>query len=178
MALLVNGIPHETNVSVAMNQWHRILVTFVSNNVKIWLNDFDISNNIPVSVDVTNTKLYVGSSVLSNGKPTEHIDGVIEMLALRKTYLGSAVDEVKRIIEGEQQLSIKTEIDVMGRSHKDIIDTGILNTGGQSTKKLISKYSYTEPNTGKTSLQVSNIEGFDGYNKEYSYDVMGKITKN
>lgn len=65
----------------------------------------------------------------------------------------------------------------MGRSHKDIIDTGILNTGGQSTKKLISKYSYTEPNTGKTSLQVSNIEGFDGYNKEYSYDVMGNITK-
>lgn len=177
LTLLVNGTLHETSISVAINQWHRILVTFVSNNVKIWLNDYDISNDIPVSVDVTNTKLYVGSSVLTNGKPTEHIDGVIEMLALKKTYLGSAIDEVKRIISGEQQLSIKTKIDVMGRSHKEIIDTGILETGGQSTKKLISKYSYTEPDTGKTSLQVSNIEGFDGYNKEYSYDVMGNITK-
>ena len=177
LALLVNGTPHETDISVAMNQWHRILVTFVSNNIKIWLNDYDINVDIPVSVDVTNTKLYVGSSVLTNGKPTEHMDGVTEMLALKKTYLGSAIDEVKRIISGEQQLSVKTEIDVMGRSHKDIIDTGILETGGQSTKQLINEYAYEEPETGKTSLQVSSIEGFDGYNKAYSYDEIGNITK-
>jgi len=74
------------------------------------------------------------------------------------------------------QLSLSI-IDVMGRSHKDIIDTGILETGGQSTKQLINEYTYEEPETGKTSLQVSSIEGFDGYNKAYSYDEMGNITK-
>lgn len=52
-----------------------------------------------------------------------------------------------------------------------------VNTKRKFIQEIQQKHLYTEPNIGKTILQVSNIEGFDGYNKEYSYDVMGNITK-
>jgi hypothetical protein len=52
-----------------------------------------------------------------------------------------------------------------------------LESNLQTTKKLVNEYTYKEPGLNKTSLQVSEIKGFDGFNKEYSYDSMGNITK-
>ena len=145
--------------------------------IRICIND--LTNNYPVesTCDVSNTKLIIGSSLLFDGTPSEHLDGVLEMLAFQNIYLGENTESIDRIVKGEQQLSVKTEIDVMGRSSNDIIDTGILEPGLQTTKKLVNEYTYKEPGLNKTSLRVSEIKGFDGFNKEYSYDSMGNITK-
>lgn len=186
ISLVVNGTTHYTNIAVPLNQWNRILVTFAyqgtSSQIHVHLNDYANSSTITAEVDVTNTKLVIGSSLLIDSTPSEHLDGVLEMLAFQKNYWGGNTIGINRIVKGEQQLSVKTEIDIMGRSYKDIIDTGIPETNLQTTKKLVSQYAYTEPGVDelgvtKTSLQVSGVQGFDGFNKEYSYDSMGNITK-
>lgn len=181
LTLMINDTPWYTSFPVPLNQWNRILVTFDGQSpisqLRIYLNGSLHVATPNLLIDVTNTKLIIGSSVLTDGTPTEHLDGVLEMLALQNNYLGGNTTAIERVIYGEQQLSVKTEIDVMGRSSKDIIDTGILESGLQTTKKLVNEYTYKEPGLNKTSLQVSEIKGFDGFNKEYSYDSMGNITK-
>ena len=181
LTLIINDTPWYTSFPVLLNQWNCILVTFdgqsSNSQLRIYLNGSLHEATPNLLIDVTNTKLIIGSSLLFDGTPIEHLDGVLEMLAFQNIYLGENTESIDRIVKGEQQLSVKTEIDVMGRSSKDIIDTGILESGLQTTKKLVNEYTYKEPGLNKTSLQVSEIKGFDGFNKEYSYDSMGNITK-
>ena len=181
LTLMINDTPWYTTFPVPLNQWNRILVTFDGQSpnslLRIYLNGSIHEATPNLLIGVTNSKLIIGSSLLTDGTPTEHLDGVLEMLAFQNSYLGGNTTEINRIIYGEQQLSVKTEIDVMGRSYKDIIDTGIPEANLQTTKKLVSEYAYKSPGLNKTSLQVSAIQGFDGINKEYSYDSMGNITK-
>ncbi len=178
---MINDTPWYTTFPVPLNQWNHILVTFDGQSpnslLRIYLNGSIHEATPNLVIDVTNSKLIIGSSILTDGTPTEHLDGVLEMLAFQNSYLGGNTTAIQRVMYGEQQLSVKTEIDVMGRSSKDIIDTGILESNLQTTKKLVNEYTYKEPGLNKTSLQVSEIKGFDGFNKEYSYDSMGNITK-
>lgn len=178
---MINDTPWYTTFPVPLNQWNRILVTFDGQSpnslLRIYLNGSIHEATPNLVIDVTNSKLIIGSSILTDGTPTEHLDGVLEMLAFQNSYFGGNTTAIQRVIYGEQQLSVKTEIDVMGRSSKDIIDTGILESNLQTTKKLVNEYIYKEPGLHKTSLQVSEIKGFDGFNKEYSYDSMGNIKK-
>jgi len=178
---MINDTPWYTTFPVPLNQWNRILVTFDGQSpnslLRIYLNGSIHEATPNLVIDVTNSKLIIGSSILTDSTPTEHLDGVLEMLAFQNSYFGGNTTAIQRVIYGEQQLSVKTEIDVMGRSSKDIIDTGILESNLQTTKKLVNEYIYKEPGLHKTSLQVSEIKGFDGFNKEYSYDSMGNITK-
>ena len=50
LSLVVNGTTHSTNLSVSLNQWNRILVTFAyqgtSSQIHVYLNDYANSNTI------------------------------------------------------------------------------------------------------------------------------------
>lgn len=97
------------------------------------------------------------------------------MLAFQNIYLGENTESIDRIVKGEQQLSVKTEIDVMGRSSKDIIDTGILESG-ITTSKTVSYNSNRVPTSflGKTlGWQGRRLTSINGTGIKYQYNDAG-----
>jgi RHS repeat-associated protein len=162
--MILNGSEYLVrNAVIPMDSWKTVVLTWNGSEFKIYDGVTTLTKTASVSLQAAQT--IIGSD-LDGFSPIKHLNGQLEMLAYKDDVLD--VTRINKLFQSNHMMSVKTHVDILGRSKKDVIDTGIV--------KLENTYAYKSPGSGKTSLQVESITKYDDSVVSYAYDVLGNVT--
>lgn len=152
-------------VSVGSDSWHRLAVRWDGKSVKIDLDGNSGSFAFSNAIDLDGCLTYVGCDVDGYGKPIDHLEGCIEMLAFSDRPIDD--ERVSAIAEEGCAVSVRTYYDELGRTaSKEIVTDGAV---------LEKAYSYKR-SFGLTTTKVEKETNFLGHEIAYGYDKLGSIS--
>lgn len=151
--------------SVGSDSWHRLAIRWDGKSVKVNLDGISGSFAFGSAIDLDGCLTYVGCDVDGSGKPIDHLEGCIEMLAFSDRLIGD--ERVSAIAEEGCSVSVRTHYDELGRTaSKEIVTDGAV---------LEKAYSYKR-NSGLTTTKVEKETNFLGHEITYGYDRLGSIS--
>ncbi len=151
------------NATVPLDVWKTVVLTWNGNTYNVY--DGFTTKTQTASISMENSQTVIGSN-LAGFIPNKHLNGQLEMLAYKDEIVNSAI--ISKLFQTNHMMSVKTYVDNLGRSTKDVINTGL--------HTLENNYTYKAPGTGKTSLQVESIQKYDNTTVIYGYDSLGNVT--
>lgn len=152
-----------SNQALALDTWHTIVLTWNGSSYKVHYGTTTKSQTS--SVSMLGAKTVIGSD-LNAEVPSRHLNGQLEMLAYKDEALES--DEITKFFQTNHTMSVKTYVDILGRSKKEVINTGLT--------RLENSYNYKSIGSDNTSLQVESITKYDQSVVNYQYDALGNVT--
>ena len=162
--MVLNGIEYLVrNATIPTDAWKTVVLTW--NNFEFKVYDGVVEKTqTSTAVNMLNAETVVGAD-LNGFEPIKHLNGQLEMLAYKDELLESA--GITKLFQNNHTMSVKTYVDILGRSEKEVIDTGLT--------RLENSYKYKSPGTKKTSLQVESITKYDQSVVNYQYDELGNV---
>ena len=146
-------------------EWINLSLIFDANGhayVKTDYDEFPVDN---IYINLEGALTYFGCAVDSNNNPCYHLNGCMEMISFKDSY--ATLDEINRIIDDGQSISVRTYFDEMGRTEVKKIH--------YKNKELAKKYAYKKYLTN-TTTKVESEQLFNGESLNYEYDSLGNIT--
>lgn len=164
--MVLNGTDYVVGTTTyAYDAWKTVILTWDGSTFKV--NNGVTTKTLTASISLKDAMTIIGSDLATDGfTPEKHLNGQLEMLAYKDDVIDTTT--VTKLFQNNHVLSVKTYVDILGRSKKDVIDTGLV--------ELENSYSYKAPASGKTSLQVESIQKYDNTTVTYDYDELGNIT--
>lgn len=163
--MVLNGVSYPTNgITVPTSGWFTVALKWNETQYSVIANGVEIPTQT-MATSLAGAQTIVGSNI-DGQEPVKHLNGQLELLAYQDDVLDT--ERTGRLFQTNHMMSVKTHVDILGRSKKDVIDTGLV--------KLENTYSYKSPGTGKTSLQVESITKYDQSVVTYGYDALGNVT--
>ncbi len=164
--MVLNGTDYVVGTTTyAYDVWKTVILTWDGSTFKV--NNGVMTETQTVSLSLKDAMTVIGSDLAADGfTPEKHLNGQLEMLAYKDDVIDTTT--VTKLFQNNHVLSFKTYVDILGRSKKDVIDTGLV--------ELENSYSYKALASGKSSLQVESIQKYDNTTVTYGYDELGNIT--
>lgn len=159
--------------SVGNDSWHRLAIRWDGKSVKVDLDGISGSFAFGNAIDFDGCLTYVGCDVDGSGKPIDHLDGCIEMLAFSDRLIGD--ERVSAIAEEGCSVSVRTHYDGLGRlvssSHGGIAHSYAYDANNNITSKDGVAYGYD------TSMKDRLVSRSDGTSIEYGDSFVGNPTR-
>jgi RHS repeat-associated protein len=159
---LNNVLYKVSDTTIPLNSWFTLILSWNGNQFSLKTNTLSLDKTL--SVSLLEAQTVIGSD-LDGFNPVNHLNGQVEMLAYKDDILEAT--RITKLFQNNHMMSVKTKVDILGRSTKDVIDTGLV--------LLENQYQYNSPLTGKTSLQVESILKYDQTMVTYAYDSLGNV---
>lgn len=151
------------NATVSLDAWKTVVLTWDGNTYNVY--DGVATKTQTATLSLEGSQTVIGSN-LNGFNPDKHLNGQLEMLAYKDDVVDSTI--ISKLFQTNHMMSVKTYVDHLGRSTKDVINTGL--------HTLENSYTYKAPGAGKSSLQVESIQKYDNTTVIYSYDALGNVT--
>jgi RHS repeat-associated protein len=148
---------------VPMDVWQTVVLTWDGDTYNVY--DGVATKTETATLSLEGSQTVVGSN-LNGFNPDKHLNGQLEMLAYKDDVVDSTI--ISKLCQTNHMMSVKTYVDHLGRSTKDVINTGL--------HRLENSYTYKAPGAGKSSLQVESIQKYDSTTVIYAYDALGNVT--
>jgi RHS repeat-associated protein len=148
---------------VPMDVWQTVVLTWDEDTYNVY--DGVATKTQTATLSLEGSQTVVGSN-LNGFNPDKHLNGQLEMLAYKDDVVDSTI--ISKLFQTNHMMSVKTYVDHLGRSTKDVINTGL--------HTLENSYTYKAPGAGKSSLQVESIQKYDSTTVIYAYDALGNVT--
>ncbi len=164
--MVLNGTDYVVGTTTyAYDAWKTVILTWDGSTFKV--NNGVTTKTLAASLSLKDAMTVIGSDLATDGfTPEKHLNGQLEMLAYKDDVIDAAT--VTKLFQNNHVLSVKTYVDILGRSKKDVINTGL--------HSLENSYTYKAPGAGKSSLQVESIQKYDSTTVIYAYDALGNVT--
>ncbi|MFA7376183.1 MAG: RHS repeat-associated core domain-containing protein [Acholeplasmataceae bacterium] len=146
-----------------MDVWQTVVLTWDEDTYNVY--DGVATKTETATLSLEGSQTVVGSN-LNGFNPDKHLNGQLEMLAYKDDVVNSTI--ISKLCQTNHMMSVKTYVDHLGRSTKDVINTGL--------HTLENSYTYKAPGAGKSSLQVESIQKYDNTTVIYAYDALGNVT--
>lgn len=140
------------------NQWYHTIIFFKENQFSVYL-DGVLVHSESRNINLENTITFLGTTSTA----TYPLNGYLEMFAYSNVYLSNEQFLAQSIYENGKMISIKNQMDSLGRLTKQVINTNKIN-------------NYTTIYNQEKLRMKREIEP-DTHNIEYTYDNMGNIIK-
>ena len=162
--MVLNNIEYLVrNETVPLDAWKTVVLTWDGDTFNVY--DGVATKTETSTLSLEGSQTVIGSN-LNGFNPDKHLNGQLEMLAYKDEVVDSTI--ISKLFQANHMMSVKTYVDHLGRSTKDVINTGL--------HTLENSYTYKAPSAGKSSLQVESIQKYDNTTVTYGYDALGNVT--
>ena len=152
--------------SVSLEEWHFLSLRFNSSGVTVNLDGLSY-NTSSTTFNLNDYFTYIGCSIDEYEIPIGHLNGCIEMLAFKNSFVTDTV--IQNIRNNGESYSVRTYYDELGRTASKKI---------YSKDSVLSKQYLYKVKNGLTTTKLvyeSSYNGDDGIS--YDYDSIGNINR-